>query len=227
MITFVSLADIPGLAAQTFDELAEAGVVVDMIVQSIGRENRADISVTIKRSELEKSLAVAKDIAKSLGCPVPTFAAKVAKLSVFGTGIKSHSGVASRMFRRFAESQINLELISTSEVRINVVVDGARGAKALAALKKEFADGAGVGQRRLIALRNVGRARLLPSRTKCEISVHCHGSAGASPSQDRASSICRSFYPAMSSFRSASRVFPFVSGRKTRIPNAPIKQMPA
>ncbi|MCC6126896.1 MAG: aspartate kinase [Pirellulales bacterium] len=140
MITFVGLADIPGLAAQTFDELAEAGIVVDMIVQSIGRENRADISVTVKRAELEKSLAVAKEIAKSLSCPMPTYAAKVAKLSVFGTGIKSHSGVASRMFRALSESRINLELISTSEVRINVVVDGACGARALAALKKEFAD---------------------------------------------------------------------------------------
>lgn len=140
MITFVGLADIPGLAAQTFDELAEAGVVVDMIVQSIGRENRADISVTIKRDELEKSLTVAKEIAKALELPVPTYSAHIAKLSVFGTGIKSHSGVASRMFRALSESQINLELISTSEVRINVVVDGAQGEKALAALKKEFAD---------------------------------------------------------------------------------------
>ena len=75
-----------------------------------------------------------------LNCPMPTYSAQVAKLSVFGTGIKSHSGVASRMFRALSESQINLELISTSEVRINVVVDGAQGAKALAALKKEFAD---------------------------------------------------------------------------------------
>ncbi len=140
MITFVGLADIPGLAAQTFAELAEAGVVVDMIVQSIGRENRADISVTVKHAELEKSLSVAKEIAKSLGCPMPTYSARVAKLSVFGTGIKSHSGVASRMFRALSESQINLELISTSEVRINVVVQGSQGEKALAALKKEFAD---------------------------------------------------------------------------------------
>jgi aspartate kinase len=140
MITFVGLADIPGLAAQTFDELAEAGVFVDMIVQSIGRDNRADISVTVKRDELEKTLTVAKEIAKSMQCPVPTYQAKVAKLSVFGTGIKSHSGVASRMFRALSDSQINLDLISTCEVRINVVVDGSSGEKALAALKKEFAD---------------------------------------------------------------------------------------
>jgi aspartate kinase len=140
MVTFVGLSDIPGLAAQTFDELAEAGVVVDMIVQSMGRDNRADISVTIKRDELEKTLAIAKELATALECPMPTHSAKVAKLSVFGTGIKSHSGVASRMFRALSDSQINLELISTSEVRINVVVDGVQGAKALAALKKEFAD---------------------------------------------------------------------------------------
>jgi aspartate kinase len=139
-VTFVGLPDMPGLAAQTFDELAEAGVVVDMIVQSVGRKNRANISVTVPRESLEKTIAAAADLAKSLSCPPPTHCEKVAKLSVFGVGIKSHTGVAARMFQSLAKAGVNVELISTSEVRVNVVVDGKDGQKALAALTKEFAD---------------------------------------------------------------------------------------
>ncbi|MBN2580770.1 MAG: aspartate kinase [Pirellulales bacterium] len=140
MVTLVGLSDIPGLAAQTFDELAEAGIVVDMIVQSIGRDNRADISLTIKREDLKKTLQVAEELARGLNCPPPTHNSQVAKLSVFGTGIKSYSGVASRMFKALSAAEINLDLIGTSEVRVNVVVDGKQGAKALEVLKQEFAD---------------------------------------------------------------------------------------
>ncbi len=139
-VTFVGLPDMPGLAAQTFDELAEAGIVVDMIVQSIGRQNRANISVTVPHGDLQKTIAVAADLAKTLNCAPPTHCEKVAKLSVFGVGIKSHTGVAARMFQSLAAACINVELISTSEVRVNVVVDGYDGHKALTAVKEEFAD---------------------------------------------------------------------------------------
>ena len=135
-VTFVGLADIPGLAAQIFDELAEAGVVVDMIVQSIGRQNRANISVTVPQHDLKKAIRVAAEQAELLGCPPPTHCPKVAKLSVFGVGMKSHTGLAARMFKALAHSDINVELISTSEVRVNVVVDGRDGEKALAALRE-------------------------------------------------------------------------------------------
>jgi len=139
-VTFVGLPDMPGLAAQTFDELAEAGIVVDMIVQSVGRQDRANISVTVPSADLQKTLGVAGDLAKTLNCSPPTHCENVAKLSVFGVGIKSHTGVAARMFHSLAEAGINVELISTSEVRINVVVNGRDGHKAITAVKKEFAD---------------------------------------------------------------------------------------
>jgi aspartate kinase len=140
LVTFVELPDMPGLAAQTFDELAEAGILVDMIVQSIGRDNRANISVTMPRKDLEKALGVARNLAETLGCTEPTHLAEVAKLSVFGTGIRSHTGVATRMFQAMSTAGINVDMISTSEVRINVVVAGRHGSKALEALKKEFAE---------------------------------------------------------------------------------------
>jgi aspartate kinase len=139
-VTFVSMPDIPGLAAQTFDTLAEAGIVVDMIVQSIGRENRANISVTVPKEDLKKAIHVAEEESTMLGCSRPTHCPQVAKLAVFGVGMKSHTGVASRMFQSLANAGINVELISTSEVRVNVVIDGRDGQKALNALKTELAD---------------------------------------------------------------------------------------
>ena len=139
-VTMVDLPDIPGLAAQVFDEIAEAGVLVDMIVQSIGRNQRANISFTVPQSQLDRALAVARQLADDQSCPPPTHCAKVAKLSVFGVGIRSHTGVASRLFRSLAGAGVNVDMISTSEVRINVVVEAAQGRKALETLETEFAD---------------------------------------------------------------------------------------
>lgn len=139
-VTFVGLPDIPGLAAQIFDEIAEAGIVVDMIVQSIGRGKRASISITVPREYLERTIHVAADQADLLECGPPTHSPKVAKLSVFGVGMRSHTGVAARMFQSLVREGINADLISTSEVRVNVVVDGENGKKAFAALSQEFAD---------------------------------------------------------------------------------------
>jgi aspartate kinase len=139
-VTFVGLPDTPGLAAKIFDALAAAHIVVDMIVQSFGRDNRANVSISVPQKQLQESLRVATEQSKKLKLLSPTHSPKVAKLSVFGVGIKSHTGVASRMFQSLADNGVNAELISTSEVRINVVVDGADGKKALKSLEKEFAD---------------------------------------------------------------------------------------
>ena len=139
-ITLVDVADIPGLAAQSFEEIAEAGINVDMIVQSVGREGHANITFTVPQADLQKACKKAEELARLLGCPGPTSSPTVAKLSVFGVGMKSHTDVAARMFRSLADAGVNVEIISTSEVRINVVVDGQHGAKALDVLKREFAD---------------------------------------------------------------------------------------
>ncbi len=139
-VTIAGLADIPGLAAQLFDEIAEAGVVVDLIVQSIGRENRANISFTVPIEDLDKSIQVTSRLAESLGCPPPTSCPRVAKLAVSGVGMRSHTSVARRMFQSLAKAGINVGMISTSEVRVTIVVDGQDGERALAALKDEFSD---------------------------------------------------------------------------------------
>jgi aspartate kinase len=86
---------------------------------------------------------VVREQARGLGCPLPDSSPRVAKLSVFGVGMKSHTSVASRLFAALAGEGINVDLISTTEVRVNVIVDGARGEQARAALLKEFADAMG------------------------------------------------------------------------------------
>jgi aspartate kinase len=139
-VTTVDLPDMPGLAAQVLAEIAEAGIVVDMIVQSIGREGHANLSFTVAQGDLPEAIRVTTELAEALDCPPPTSCPKVAKLSVFGIGVRSHTDVASRMFRSLAAAGINVDIISTSEVRINVVVDGQQGQRGLEALKREFAD---------------------------------------------------------------------------------------
>ncbi len=139
-MTMVRVPDTPGLAAQVFDEIAERGIVVDMIVQSIGREGHANLSFTVPQQDLRKSIDLASDLAAGFGGPPPTYSAKVAKLSVLGTGMRSHTGVANRMFQSLAAAGINVDMISTSEVRLNAVVDGSQGRKALKVLREEFAD---------------------------------------------------------------------------------------
>ena len=130
LVTISGVPDTPGLAAQVFDEVAQSGVVVDMIVQNVGRGARTNISFTMPQEDLEKSLRVIREQAELLGCPPPSSSPRVAKLSVFGVGMKSHTSVASRLFTALAGEGINVELISTTEVRVNVIVHGARGARA-------------------------------------------------------------------------------------------------
>ena len=109
-----------------------------MIVQSIGREGHANLSFTAAKEDLKKSLEIAKTLADGFGGPAPTSSPEVAKLAVTGIGMRSHTSVAQRMFQSLADHGINVEMISTSEVRMNVVVDGRHGHKALEVLQKEF-----------------------------------------------------------------------------------------
>jgi aspartate kinase len=139
-VTITGVPDTPGIAAQVFERIAARGVFVDMIVQSLGREGRANLSFTVPHVALANAVKVASEVATSLGCGPVSNSSRVAKLSVSGIGMRSHTGVAIRMFRSLAEAAINVEMINTSEVRVNVVVDGTAGARALACLQAAFAD---------------------------------------------------------------------------------------
>jgi len=139
-VTIVGVPDTPGLAAQVFEEIAAAGILVDMIVQSDGREGQANLSFTVPQGDLAKSIDIATTLADRFGCQAPTSCPKVAKLIVSGIGMKSHTTVAIRTFQSLADVGINIDMISTSEAQINVVVDGQKGQNALKILQQEFAD---------------------------------------------------------------------------------------
>ncbi|MEX0613951.1 MAG: aspartate kinase [Pirellulales bacterium] len=138
-MTLFDVPDRPGVSATIFEAVAAENILVDMIVQSIGRDDLADVSFTVRRAELEHAQRVLKRLSGELGGEVKVEPA-VAILSVKGIGIRSHTGVGLRMFKALAETGINVEMVSTSELRVNVVVDAGKGDAGLAALKTAFAD---------------------------------------------------------------------------------------
>jgi aspartate kinase len=139
-VTISQLPDKPGVAAEIFEAVAAENLLVDMIVQGAGRDGQATLSFTVPRDSVPKALAVAQDIAAKAGCGPVTHDATIDILSVFGVGIRTHVGVGARMFKALSEAGINVEMINTSEVRVNVVVDSPLGEKGMAALKTAFAD---------------------------------------------------------------------------------------
>jgi aspartate kinase len=140
-VTISGVPDKPGIAAKVFEDVAAAGIFVDMIVQSHpSAAGAATLSFTVPQNQLKKSVEAASRIANSLGCKQVTSSPVIGKLSVSGVGLRTHVGVAIRMFKALAEAGINVEMINTSEVRVNVVVDGASGEKGLAQLQAAFAD---------------------------------------------------------------------------------------
>ncbi len=138
-MTLFDVPDRPGISARIFEAVASENILVDTIVQSIGRDGLADISFTVPRTEVEHARKVLKSLSTELGGEVKDEPA-VAILTVKGVGIRSHTGVGLRMFKALAEAGINVEMVSTSEVRVNVVVDATKAAAGLAALKNAFAD---------------------------------------------------------------------------------------
>jgi aspartate kinase len=140
-VTIVGVPDTPGVAAQVFEQVAEAGVFVDMIVQSYhGERDQATLSFTVPANKRNDALQVANRLTPTLRYQTVTSSPHIAKLSVSGVGLRSHTGVAIRMFRALAEAGINVEMINTSEVRVNVVVDGQQGQAARQRLQEAFAD---------------------------------------------------------------------------------------
>ncbi|MBM3536680.1 MAG: aspartate kinase [Alphaproteobacteria bacterium] len=123
-ITLTRVSDKPGVAAAIFGPLADASINVDMIVQNVSEDGRTtDLTFTVTRADLERAVSVLKKEAKSLGFQEIKPDAKVVKVSVIGVGMRSHAGVALTMFRTLAEKGINIEVISTSEIKISVLID--------------------------------------------------------------------------------------------------------
>lgn len=122
-ITLHRIPDQPGVAAAIFGPLADAGVNVDMIVQNVSEDgHRTDLTFTVSRSELSRSLDAIEKAAPAIGYRDVTSAADVAKVSIIGIGMRAHGGVAQTMFRTLAEKGINIQVISTSEIKVSVLI---------------------------------------------------------------------------------------------------------
>ena len=137
-VTVVAVPDRPGVARSVFDPLAEAGINVDMIVQNVAHGGATDLSFTVPRVELAKAKKVLEPIVRDLGARELTTDASVAKVSIVGAGLHNAPGYAARMFGTLADAGVNIEMISTSEVRITCMIAEAELPQALDALHGAF-----------------------------------------------------------------------------------------
>ena len=135
LVTFTDLPDTPGVAAEVFQEVGQAGLFVDMIVQSHPRDGRAEISFTVPAGDRDRAAEVAVRLAASRGATAAAVP-HVAKLSITGVGIRSHAGMADRLFAPLASVGVNVDLVSTSEVRLNVLVAAEHGERSLKVLRQ-------------------------------------------------------------------------------------------
>jgi aspartate kinase len=139
-VTIAQVPDKPGISAAVFEAVAAKEIMVDMIVQGTGHDGQTNLSFTVPHESAASALEVTTAAAASLGCGSVTHEPRIAILSVFGIGIRTHTGVGVRMFNALSKADINVEMINTSEVRVNVVVDTGKGEAGLAALREAFAD---------------------------------------------------------------------------------------
>ena len=122
-VMIANIPDKPGTAARVFRSLSEANVVVDMIVQNIGRNGVANLTFTVPRDDTHRATQAVEEVLQELGGGEVTLVGDIAKLSVVGVGMRTHSGVASQLFSALSDAEVNIQLISTSEIKISVVIN--------------------------------------------------------------------------------------------------------
>jgi aspartate kinase len=137
-ITICNVPDRPGIAARIFKELAGKGINVDMIVQNVSHTRQTDISFTVNKTDVHKTLKLTKKVAKSIGAGEVLQDEDIARVSVVGVGMKSHPGVAATMFNALADNKINIEMISTSEISISCIIKKKFAEVAVKALHEKF-----------------------------------------------------------------------------------------
>jgi aspartate kinase len=122
-LTVLGVPDRPGIAYQILGPIADANIDVDMIIQNVGHDGTTDFSFTVNRGDYNKALGVLETVKGHIGAREIVGDNKTCKVSAVGVGMRSHPGVASKMFRALAEEGINIQMISTSEIKISVVID--------------------------------------------------------------------------------------------------------
>jgi aspartate kinase len=122
-VTIVKVPDRPGLAAQIFGPIAEANIVVDMIIQNASEDGTTDLTFTVPKADYKKAVSIVEKTAPSIQARGVRVDPNIAKVSIVGVGMRSHAGVAAKMFQVLSREGINIEMISTSEIKISVVID--------------------------------------------------------------------------------------------------------
>ena len=138
-ITVMGVPDKPGIAARLFKGIADAGIVVDIIVQNVSSDGKAaDISFTIPKTDAKKALKMTEGIAKELSAKGVNMKEDIAKISIVGVGMRTHSGVASQMFETLSKHGVNIMMISTSEIKVSCVIDAKYAELAVRVLHEAF-----------------------------------------------------------------------------------------
>lgn len=137
-VSIIGVPDKPGLAFRIFSKLAQKNINVDIILQSIGRNGTKDISFTVEKSNTEATIELLRSYTETLGATGIVFDENVAKVSIVGSGMESHPGVASDMFEALFEANVNIQMISTSEIKISVLIEKSEADKAVAAIHAKF-----------------------------------------------------------------------------------------
>ena len=137
-ITIRGIPDKPGQAANIFHEIAAKNINVDMIIQNIGAMGLADVTFTVPKEDLKVAMLTAEEIVKKIEAKEVVTDKKIAKLSIVGIGMRIHSGIAEKMFSALANEKINIQMISTSEIKVSCIIDENMAEKALLAIHKTF-----------------------------------------------------------------------------------------
>ena len=138
-ITLTKVPDRPGIASRIFNSVAEAGIVVDMIIQNTRKSGLTDLTFTVPKADYQKAMSIQKEVAESIGAEEILGDEHIAKVSVIGVGMRSHSGVAAQTFAALAKENINIMMISTSEIKISCIIEEKHTELAVQVLHHAFA----------------------------------------------------------------------------------------
>ena len=147
-VTLVNVPDKPGVAARIFKELNDAAVNIDMIVQNISHDDSpsTDLSFTVEKVDLPKAQKLFEGLQADIGYSEIAANDNVAKLSIVGVGMRSHGGIAAKMFETLAAASVNIEMISTSEIKISVIINLDQAEHALKAVHAAFIEDQKIGE---------------------------------------------------------------------------------
>lgn len=137
-ISIFGVPDHPGIASQIFTPLSHANITVDMIIQNISNEGATDMTFTVPKADFKKALKIVEELSKEIGARGVSSDEAITKVSIIGVGMRSHSGIASKMFQTLAQEGINIQMISTSEIKVSCVIDAKYTELAVRVLHEAF-----------------------------------------------------------------------------------------